>query len=102
VMQQKGFALASILVIMVVIMVGVTTLLQSMSSQAGMRTKGIAEIRAQYAAEAGLVRANWQCRTNPLGCQTEPFDATDDVQITATPQGGGIFQIRVQANYPDR
>ena len=75
--MRKGFALIMVLVFLILIAIGTTTLLQAVGSHTNTKVDNVRDARFQYLAEACMWHALWQCR-QPTGCKTEkiPIDGT--------------------------
>ena len=94
--MKKGFALITVLAILIMIALGAATVLQSAGNQASMKYKNVQEVKAQYLAEAGMQHALWKCRTSG-GCASETISVvgTNDVAIDVS----GLPKIKVTVNY---
>lgn len=96
---KKGFALITVLAVLIMVAVGTATVLQSVGSQTNMKSNNFQEVKAQYLAEAGMQRALWKCRTT--GCIDEltyQIDGTT-VAIDVTSLGSNLFTIQVSVSY---
>lgn len=99
--MRKGFALITVLVVLLVIALGAATVLQSVGSFSGMKSNNLMDTKSQYLAEAGMQHALWRCRTS--GCIDEPNFIIDGtaVPIDVTFLGGTNFEIKVSVGYAD-
>jgi type II secretory pathway component PulK len=61
--MKNGFALITILAVVIMIALGAAALLQSVGSHIGMKSNNLQEVKAQYLAEAGMQYAMWKCRS---------------------------------------
>jgi len=100
--KKKGFALITVLAVLVMIALGTATILQSVGSQMNMKSNNLQEVKSQYLAEAGMQYALWKCKTS--GCASMPASVTIDgttVSITAaeTPVGSKVYRIITTINY---
>lgn len=66
--MKKGFALITVLAVLIMIALGTATVLQSLGSQTSMKVTNLQEVKAQYLAEAGMQYALYKCRTNNGNC----------------------------------
>lgn len=92
--MKNGYALITVLAVLIMIALGAATVLQSMGSITNVKSGNLQEVRGQYLAEAGMQYALAQCRT-PGGCAsvngtTKDIDGTA-VKITVPAPG----QIKV-------
>lgn len=97
-MMKKGFALITVLVVLILLMMGIAAILQSVGSLTNLKSTNLQEVKDQYLAEAGMQRALWHCRTG--GCATATENPTLEgsvVHITATETaaGSGVYRIYV-------
>jgi Tfp pilus assembly protein PilX len=108
---KKGFALITVLAVMIMIALGTATILQSMGSVSNLKNNNIREVQAQYLAEAGMQWALWRCR-QAGGCSAQTINVpvednfgraggTAPVVITLGALLGGVQQINVRVDYPD-
>ncbi|MFH0985769.1 MAG: hypothetical protein V1882_09600 [Candidatus Omnitrophota bacterium] len=83
---KRGFALITVLAIVIAIALGSATLLRSMGNVANMKTNIVGEIQSQYLSEAGMQYAMWLCRTASGVCPASVAYSIDgtNVAITAT------------------
>jgi Tfp pilus assembly protein PilX len=108
--MQKGFALITVLAVLIMIALGTATVLQSIGSQASMKSLNLQELKDQYLAEAGMQYALWVCRKNNGNCSslnvtapsvTLPKGTTgleQDINIKTDPTSGtGPYKIKVCA-----
>ncbi len=98
---KKGFALITVLAILIVIVLGTATVLQSVGSQTNMKSNNLSEVKYQYLAEAAIQRALWQCR-QAGGCAAIPgsYDIEGtSVTMTKTLTGGTYTIKAVPADY---
>jgi len=85
--MKKGFALITVLAIVIILGLGTATILQSVGSQMNMKSNNLQEVKAQYLAEAGMQHALWKCRTS--GCTTESITidgSTVAIDVSALPK----------------
>lgn len=73
---MKGFALITVLAILLMIALGSAAILQSVGSHTSMKSLSVQETKDQYVAEAGMQFALWTLRTNPAAFAA---DTTHDV-----------------------
>ena len=66
--MKKGFALITVLVVLILVAMGTAAILKSVASHNTMKAINVQELKAQYLAEAGMQRALWLCRTNGGNC----------------------------------
>ncbi|MEI7751254.1 MAG: hypothetical protein WCJ71_04090 [Candidatus Omnitrophota bacterium] len=69
--MKRGFALITVLAVAIVVALATTKLLQSLGSNAAIKSNNLQDSRAQFLAEAGMQHALWQCST-PTGCLCNP------------------------------
>lgn len=93
--MKKGFALITVLVVLILVAMGSAAILTSVGSFNTMKAKNVQEIKAQYLAEAGMQYALWKCRTS--ACATESI-SIDEVSVAIT---AALPKITVQVSYPD-
>jgi Tfp pilus assembly protein PilX len=99
--MKKGFALITVLAVLIMIALGTATVLQSVGSQTNMKSSNLQETKAQFLAEAGMQYALYICRTSGGSCAgfTTPAIHTIDgtnVTISATAPGvAGNYIIKV-------
>ena len=95
---KKGFALITILAVLIMIAVVAATLLQSLGSHTTMKANNLQEVKAQYLAEAGMQYAMWKCRQSG-GCASLPpsyvIEGTT-VFFTKTLQADGSYKIKCE------
>ena len=97
---KKGFALITVLVILIMIALGTAAVLQSVGSHASMKSISVEETKNQYLAEAGMQHALWKCRTNGGVCvnETITIDGTSvKIDVTENPAGSKKYDIKVTA-----
>ncbi len=99
-MRKKGFALITVLAVLIVVALGTATILQSVGSQSDLKSNNVRDVRAHYLAEAAMQQVLYTCRTSVSGCDGNPAtltieDITFNVDISALPR------IRITADYPD-
>ncbi|OQA57712.1 MAG: hypothetical protein BWY42_00388 [Candidatus Omnitrophica bacterium ADurb.Bin277] len=98
--RKNGFALITVLAVLIIVTVGIVTILQSLGSQADMKTKNLQELKAQYLAQAGMQHAIWRCRTS--GCASETLRGEEwPIEIVATDIGPGVHRLDISVDYPD-
>jgi len=90
--MQKGFALITVLAILIMIALGTATVLQSLGSQTNMKSINLQDLKAQYLAEAGMQRALWKCRTTGCVAETITIDGTS-VAITLPASGQVLVTV---------
>lgn len=66
--MRKGFALITILAVLIMVALGTATILQSVGSQTSMKSNNVRDVQTQYLTEAGMQYALYRCRTNAAGC----------------------------------
>ena len=94
--MKKGFALITVLVVLILIAMGSAAILTSVGSFNTMKAKNVSEIKAQYLAEAGMQYALWKCRTSACATESISIDGVSvDINADALPK------ITVQVLYPD-
>lgn len=83
---KRGFALITVLAMVIVISLGAATLLRSMGNVANLKSNSIADIQAQYLTEAGVEYAKWLCRNAACPASTGNTITIDGaaVKIAAT------------------
>lgn len=109
-MRQKGFALITVLAVLIMLALGITAVLQSVGSHTSMKSLSVQETKAQYLAEAGMQYANWWCRTHSGDCSglnVDPPNVTlpkattgfeQDINIKTNPLSGtGPYKIKICA-----
>lgn len=97
-MRKKGFALITVLAVLIVVALGTATILQSVGSQSDLKSNNVRDVRARYLAEAVMQQFLWQCR-QPGGCgNPEPVDLDG---ITFTINVDNLPEIEITADYPD-
>lgn len=69
--MKKGFALITVLAILIVIALGTATVLQSVGSQTSMKSISLQGLKDQYIAEAGMQYALWCLRTGTAAFSTD-------------------------------
>ena len=100
--MKKGFALITILAVLIIIALGTATILQSVGSHTSMKSNNVSEVKAQYLAEAGMQYALWVCRKNNGNCSSAAGIlniATTGLEqdiIISLPVSG---QIKVEVSY---
>jgi len=101
--MKKGFALITVLAVLIIIGIGSLAILKAVTSHATMKVRNVNEIKAQYLAEAGMQRALWKCRDNNGVCVSEPefnIDGTKvEINVTEAPAGSKTYQIVVGVSY---
>lgn len=102
--MKQGFALITVLAVLILIAVGTATVLHSLGSQTDMKSNNLQDIKSQFLAEAGMQHALWRCRNG--GCIDEVLMINDDVganrveiDVEEIPAGSNQFTIRVTADY---
>jgi Tfp pilus assembly protein PilX len=107
-MMKKGFALITVLVVLILLSIGIATILQSFGSHARMKSNNLQELKAQYLAEAGMQRALWICRNNAGNCSvangtTITTEEMTPITITTIPAtaGAASYEINVRVDYTD-
>ena len=104
---KKGFALITVLAVMLVLILGIAAILQATGSHTNMKSNNLKELQAQYLAEAGMQRALWRCRKNNGNCSTANESITETVggqsyTITTTATlAGSSYNITVTVPYSD-
>ena len=117
--MKRGFALITVLAVAIIISLSSAKILQSLGSNASVKSNNLQDSRAQLLAEAGMQRALWQCSTS-AGCVSEPnftisvninglpvvvavpITVTDaDTVAVPTPGYVPTKQIKVAVNYSD-
>jgi len=117
--MKRGFALITVLAVAIIISLSSAKILQSLGSNASVKSNNLQDCRDQLLAEAGMQRALWQCST-PAGCVSEPnFSITvninglpvvvkvpitvsnADTAVVATPGYVPTKQIKVAVHYED-
>ena len=100
--MKKGFALITVLAVLIVVALGTATVLQSVGSQTNLKSKNLQELKAQYLAEAGLQYVLWKCRTDASGCSSAVGTLSkattgleQDIVVTMPASG----QIKVEVSY---
>ena len=89
--MEKGFALITVLAVLLMIALGSAAILQSMGSQTNLKSLNVQEVQNQGLAEAGMQHALWRCRTNTTGCSgVTPCCIAEEVTI-----GGARVAIRL-------
>ena len=79
---KKGFALITVLAVLLMIALGSAAILQSMGSQTNIKALNVQEVQSQGLAEAGMQHALWRCKTNTAGCVgVTPCCIVEDVTI---------------------
>ena len=78
--MKKGFAMISVLAIVLVLALGTATVLQSIGSQINMKTNNTRDLECRYLAEAGMQYALWKCRTS--GCLSGTTNQVDDYGVS--------------------
>jgi len=66
--MKKGFALITVLAVLILIALATATVLQSVGTQTNLKSINVQEVQGQGVAEAGMQHALWKCRTNTTGC----------------------------------
>jgi len=66
--MRKGFALITVLVILILIAMGTAVILQTVSSHSVMKAMNVQELQSQALAEAGMQQALLICRQNNGNC----------------------------------
>jgi len=100
-MMKKGFALITVLAVLIVIALGTATILQSVGSQNDLKSNNVRDVQAHYLAEAVMQHILWQCRQpGGGGCPVSPAPIvlggiTFNIDTSARPR------IRITADYPD-
>lgn len=94
--MKKGFALITVLAILIIIGFGSLAILKAVTSHSVLKTTNINEIKAQYLAEAGMQHALWRCRTT--GCQNETL-TIEGSSVAITQSGANPVQLKVTVNY---
>ncbi len=106
--MKKGFALITVLAVLIMIALGTATILQSVGSQTNMKSNNLQEVKNQYLAEAGMQYAQWVCRANNGNCSsaavtlakaTTGLEQDIVIRVTETPAGSGIYQIKSEVDY---
>ena len=81
--MKRGFALITVLAVAIVVALATAKLLQSLGSNAAVKSNNLQDSRAQLLAEAGMQHALWRCST-AAGCLSEP-DFAIKVNINGLP-----------------
>ena len=97
--MKKGFALITVLAVLIMIALGTAAILQSVGSLTNMKSNNIQEVKAQYLAEAGMQQALWKCRTSGCGSSTSYTIEGITVPITVAATGSNQYSIKVEVSY---
>lgn len=71
-MKKRGFALITILVILILITMGAVAILKAIGSHNTMKAISLQELKSQYLAEAATQAAMWRCRNASGNCTGVP------------------------------
>jgi|GEM_PF-1476484 len=105
--MKKGFALITVLAVVIVIALGTAAILQAVGSSTNMKINNLKDVQAQYLAEAGMQYALWKCRLANGGCADNlgytitTNGITTAVPIDVTPLEGGATTVQVSVDYVD-
>ncbi len=101
--MKRGFALITVLAVLVVIVFGATAILTAVAGHINIKFRTLQELQNQYLAEAGMQWAIWDCRTTPANCgvnQTSPtIDGSTTAFITKQDLGNGNYRFVVTVDY---
>ncbi len=102
--MKKGFALITVLAVLIMIALGTAAVLQSVGSQTNLKSINVQEVKEQFLSEAGMQYALWRSR-NGANPASENYTVMDidgttplgDVVIikAETASGSGIYKIKV-------
>lgn len=107
--MKKGFALITVLAVLLMISLGTAAILRSVSGHMNMKANHYQEFKAQYIAEAAAVYAAWRSR-NGINTADENHIVTNETTGAALgtarilkegPFGSGWYKIFVSVNYVD-
>ncbi|MFA7255030.1 MAG: hypothetical protein WC133_02880 [Candidatus Omnitrophota bacterium] len=108
--MKRGFALITVLAVLMLIALGTATILQSVGTHTSLKAKNVQEVKAQDLAEAGMQHALQICRKNNGDCSLANITLLkadtlleQDIKITTVPatSGAASYTIKVEVNYPD-
>jgi Tfp pilus assembly protein PilX len=99
--KRTGAALLLVLIVMLIIAIGCGAMLKAIISYSNMKIVSIKNIKAQYWAEAGMIRAFEVLRNEgvgaPLGSINIPADGYAVTITKEGPDSNGIYTIIVAA-----
>lgn len=75
--SNKGFALPSVIFLIIMVAGIVTAMAKLMSNQAGSTALSVLGVRADSAAKSGIEWASYQIHTDPSWCGTTTLNLTD-------------------------
>lgn len=81
---KNGFALITVLAVLIMIALGTATILQSIGSQTSMKSINLQEARDQYIAEAGMQYALWCLRAGVALPASHNVLAADGITVLGT------------------
>ena len=93
---RKGFALITVLAVLLVIALGTATVLQAVGSHTNLKANNLSEVKYQYLAEAAIQYAQWKCRTSGCANIVSPItiDGTNvTINAAESPAGSGRYNI---------
>ena len=109
--MKKGFALITVLAILIIIALGTAMVLKSVGSHTSMKSNNLQDVEAQYVAEAAMQYALWVCRQNNGDCSTlngmtwtmASSGLNHDVKFTTNPTSAGAasYTIIPEVDYSD-
>ncbi|MEI8175532.1 MAG: hypothetical protein WCG78_01545 [Candidatus Omnitrophota bacterium] len=99
-MKKKGSALIMVMIVMIIVSIGITTLLQAMLSYLSMRKSNLDRVTGLYLTDAGVTYGLWQVEQ---GNYTSPVTFTEQgrtITVTEIKQADGTYAISGTVQYP--